>query len=279
MDDNLEGEEDYGAMLPERRRDKIKALAKKALPVPLWVRTSDLPLRAASAVVMVAVAGGALWAGGITLTIFVSLVALATAGEFLRLLWRATSKSLNRILGGLGGLAYIAIAATFLGTADSEIFVLLVGWVIFVDTFAYFAGRTFGGPKIAPRISPSKTWAGLIGGAIGAAGFFAALAQGLPSYRCWRSSQLPIEMRGGFDGPCSFARWNFDLITILQVFLIGLIVAVIAQSGDFFESWLKRKAGVKDSSNLIPGHGGVFDRTDGLIAVAFVGGISGIMHP
>jgi phosphatidate cytidylyltransferase len=57
------------------------------------------------------------------------------------------------------------------------------------------------------------------------------------------------------------------------VLLVGLIAAVIAQSGDFFESWLKRRAGVKDSSNLIPGHGGVFDRVDGLLAVAFVLGV------
>jgi phosphatidate cytidylyltransferase len=67
--------------------------------------------------------------------------------------------------------------------------------------------------------------------------------------------------------------WPFDFVSVAQVLLVGLIAAVIAQSGDFFESWLKRRAGVKDSSNLIPGHGGVFDRVDGLLAVAFVLGV------
>lgn len=265
--------EDVDDLPPERRRDRMKRYAKKAVTVPLSVRTSDLPKRAASAAVMLLVAGGALWAGGIVLQLFVGAVALATAGEFVRLVWKATPHNAKRIVAVASGLIYIAAAAFALIAGGAEMIVVIVGSVIFVDTFAYFAGRTFGGAKIAPRISPSKTWAGLIGGAVGASLFLAAITQALPALRCWQFRQLPPHQQFGFDGPCSFVALPFSLTTILTFLLSGLLLAVIAQSGDFLESYLKRKAGVKDSSNLIPGHGGVFDRTDGLIAVAFVAGV------
>ena len=236
-------------------------------------RKSDLGVRTLSAIVMLAVAGGALWFGGAILQLFVVVVALATAGEFFRLVWKATAHPGKRAISIVLGLAYIGLAAFALLSGGAEMFVVIAGSVVFVDTFAYFAGRTFGGPKIAPRISPSKTWAGLIGGAIGASIFLVAIFQGWPAFECWRFQQLPESQQFGFDGPCSFARWIFDIPQIAMILLVGLVIAVIAQSGDFFESWLKRKAGVKDSSNLIPGHGGVFDRTDGVIAVAFVAGL------
>jgi phosphatidate cytidylyltransferase len=235
-------------------------------------KKSDLGVRTASAVVMLAVAGGALWVGGLILQAFIGLVAVAAFVEFVRLVFSASKKPLIRGLGILAGLVYFTLAAVGLAGGAPEMIITIVGSVIAVDVFAYFSGRTFGGPKIAPRISPSKTWAGLIGGAFGAALFLVALLQGLPAYNCWRFRQLPQDQQFGFDGPCSFSAWQFDLVTVTQVLLIGLVVAVIAQSGDFFESWLKRKAGVKDSSNLIPGHGGVFDRVDGLLAVSFMVG-------
>ena len=123
--------------------------------------------------------------------------------------------------------------------------------VIAVDVSAYFAGRAIGGPKIAPRISPNKTWAGLLGGCIGSVMALTAFAYFFGSF--W---QGPVQ-----------ATW-----------IVGPIVALIAQAGDFFESWMKRRAGVKDSGSLIPGHGGVFDRTDGLIAVLFVSGLVFFAH-
>jgi phosphatidate cytidylyltransferase len=101
------------------------------------------------------------------------------------------------------------------------------------DIGAYFAGRSFGGPKVAPKISPNKTWSGLIGGMVGALLLGGAL--------------------------CSYA----DLP--LHLALASPALAVIAQAGDFFESWMKRRAGVKDSGALIPGHGGVLDRLDGVV--------------
>ena len=101
---------------------------------------------------------------------------------------------------------------------------------------AYFAGRVIGGPKLAPRISPNKTWAGLIGGMAGAAAFGWLMA--------WYFEMEPL------------FRW------------LGGPMGAIAQAGDLYESWVKRRAGVKDSGSLLPGHGGVLDRLDGLLAVA-----------
>lgn len=111
------------------------------------------------------------------------------------------------------------------------------------DSAAYLFGRWIGGPKLAPRISPKKTWAGLIGGALtaGLAGLvFSVIIDATPDVR-------------------------------LALLAIGL--AVIAQLGDLFESALKRVFGMKDSSGLIPGHGGVLDRIDGLVVVAVAAGI------
>lgn len=220
--------------------------------VPLAVRTSDLPKRAASAVVMLAIAGAALWAGGMVLDLFIAAVALACFGEFARLVWRAAEKPLFRLIGLPAGSAYIGLAAWVLIRIDElAILALIVVSVICVDTFAYFFGRTLGGPKIAPMISPSKTWAGLLGGAVGA-----TLAIAL----------FVLTPVGGDD----FVLGSIDGAFVL--ILLGTVVAICAQAGDFFESWLKRRAKMKDSSNLIPGHGGVFDRVDGLLPVALVFG-------
>jgi phosphatidate cytidylyltransferase len=106
------------------------------------------------------------------------------------------------------------------------------------DTGAYVAGRGIGGPKLAPRISPNKTWAGLIGGMV------AAAAVGLAA------SLLLADVPASIAVPVSAA------------------LAVVEQAGDLFESAVKRHFGVKDSSRLIPGHGGVLDRVDGLLAVS-----------
>jgi phosphatidate cytidylyltransferase len=116
----------------------------------------------------------------------------------------------------------------------TSVILWLFGAVWATDVGAYAAGTTIGGPRIAPHISPNKTWAGLAGG------MFAAAAWSL----LWAL----------FVGnePLEFA-------------VLGAIVAVIAQAGDFAVSFAKRRFGVKDSSNLIPGHGGVLDRIAGLL--------------
>ncbi len=238
-------DEDFDMMEPERRRDKIKALAKKALPVPLWVRTSDLPKRLASAVVMIAIAGAALWLGGIFWTIFVGLVAVVGAFELWRITLRLGAGTIAHAAIILFGFAYIALAAYSLIVLPLAVVIGIVAIVIATDTGAYFAGRAIGGPKIAPKISPSKTWAGLAGGGTAAAlvslGFFYSNV-----------------------GDRAFSAMGVAAIAI------GALLAIVAQAGDFLESYLKRRAAVKDSGNLIPGHGGVLDRVDGLLPVAIV---------
>ena len=240
-----------GAEARERKRDRVRRYARRVVPVPLSVRTGDLPKRAASAAVMLAVAGGALWAGGAVLDALILLAALVCFGEFTRLVWRATHRLWARALGLAGGALYIGYAASLLLRIDDVALILLiVGAVICVDTFAYFFGRTIGGPKIAPRISPSKTWAGLGGGVVGAT--------------------LTLALFYWFAVATTDAPDVRSTIMAFNLFVGGAAVAGVAQAGDFFESWLKRKAHMKDSSNLIPGHGGVFDRVDGLLPVVIL---------
>jgi phosphatidate cytidylyltransferase len=130
--------------------------------------------------------------------------------------------------------------ATALAGFALVLFPLVLTWIC--DTFAYMVGSQFGGPKMAPVLSPKKTWSGAVGGAVGAV--LAAVLLG-----------LVVVNRVG---------WSF---TIPQLLGLGLVVGVAAQVGDVAESLLKREAGVKDSSDLIPGHGGVLDRLDSLYFV------------
>ena len=227
---------------------------------PAKRKNADLPARAASAVVMVAVAGLALWMGGMWIDLFVIAVAIATYIEFARIVSRIDWSFGTKLFAWIAGAAYIALAAFLLVRMSSvETVMLVVGSVVLVDTFAYFFGRTIGGPKIAPSISPSKTWAGLLGGIVGA-----TLA--LLVWTEWSSAGRAIS----YSPPLEY----------LALVLPGAAIAIAAQAGDFFESWLKRRAGMKDSSNLIPGHGGVFDRTDGLMPVAIlIGLVLGVLAP
>lgn len=151
------------------------------------------------------------------------------------------------LLGGslrLGlGLLYAGLPAlALLLLRDRDGGIALTLWTLAVvwatDIGAYFAGRRIGGPKLAPRLSPNKTWAGLGGGVVSALVIGAIIAR------------------------------VFGLDPLLL--LLGAPLAVLAQLGDLFESWLKRRAGVKDSGRLLPGHGGALDRLDGVVPVAIV---------
>jgi phosphatidate cytidylyltransferase len=126
------------------------------------------------------------------------------------------------------------------------LFLFATVWI--TDIFAYFVGRAIGGPLLWPRISPKKTWSGAVGGLIGgvAAGVGVAYASGV--------GELGL------------------------VGVMGLLLSVLAQAGDLFESAVKRRFGAKDAGQLIPGHGGVMDRIDGFLVAAFGGLLIGIMH-
>ncbi|WP_011580725.1 MULTISPECIES: phosphatidate cytidylyltransferase [Chelativorans] len=145
------------------------------------------------------------------------------------------------------GIAYAGIPATalaYLRGDDSAgliaiLFLYAVVWA--TDILAYFVGRAVGGPKLAPSISPGKTWSGAAGGAVGG-----ILAGGLVAYLS--GAALPF--------------W--------AVLLLALLLSLVSQLGDLFESMIKRRSGVKDSGSFIPGHGGVMDRVDGLVAAALV---------
>ncbi|HEY8269124.1 MAG TPA: phosphatidate cytidylyltransferase [Xanthobacteraceae bacterium] len=116
------------------------------------------------------------------------------------------------------------------------------------DVAALYAGRYFGGPKLAPKISPAKTWSGALGGTVaGIAGGIALLA---------------------------VMRFEFGAVH----FLVAFAVSVVAQLGDLFESWVKRQFSVKDAGGLIPGHGGIMDRLDGFIAAALAAASFGILR-
>lgn len=134
---------------------------------------------------------------------------------------------------GSAGLALLALRATPDCGAALVFYLLVSVWG--TDIGAFIAGRTFGGRKLAPDISPSKTWAGLYGGMVLAAllGYFTALVMG---------ARMP-----------------------LVALALSPVLAVVGQFGDLFESYFKRRAGVKESGDLIPGHGGILDRIDGLI--------------
>ncbi len=153
----------------------------------------------------------------------------------------------------LGGYAYLSlplVALIFLrqleAGAQLVFYLFVVVWL--TDIFAMLFGKTIGGPKLSPIISPNKTWAGLLGGMMGAAfgGVIIALVFG------WQ-----------FGEP--FSLKEAGIIACLSALL-----AVIAQFGDLLESWIKRKYDVKDSGSILPGHGGILDRVDGVISVLVV---------
>ena len=244
----------------ERRRDRLRRRARRFVPVPLRVRTGDLPKRLASAIVLLLIVGAALVAGDLVFDALILLVALVALGETVRLVWRATPNAPWRIAGVLAALVYIGLGAAALALMPHFVLVVAVVTVIATDTGAYFVGRAVGGPRIAPRISPSKTWAGLCGGMAAAALWLALVAGVIGS----ALGALDTGEAGGLE-----------LSQVLLAAAIGAALAVAAQAGDFLESWLKRKAHVKDSSRLIPGHGGILDRVDGLIPVALIVGFVG----
>lgn len=187
-------------------------------------------------VILLAVGVGGAW--------FYALV-LVTAILMMRE-WDGMIRHRSQSLWGFLGVVYVTGTCLSLlllrdenlgGSLPLLLYLLAVVWA--TDTGAYFAGKQIGGPKLAPRLSPSKTWAGLGGGVLSAAAIGGLLA----------------------------FFFHFPPTALYGV-LIGGLLAIVAQAGDLFESWMKRQAGIKDSSGLIPGHGGILDRVDGLTFTA-----------
>lgn len=219
----------------------------------------ELAVRVASAVAMIVVAGAALWLGGWYWMGFVALIAGGILWEWNGLVKRFEIAPLGEVVWLFFGAIYVGAAALAMVAIREDyvaLFVMLGFFlpIVAVDVGAYFSGRLLGGPKIAPSISPSKTWAGLLGGAVAA-----SLVAIWIEYTYPEAGQFgPVSP----DGP--------GMLNIVGAIVAGSLIAVLAQAGDFFESWMKRRAGVKDSGSLIPGHGGLFDRLDGFLAVFFV---------
>lgn len=207
---------------------------------------SNLALRIVSAIVLAPLALLAAYLGGWPFAVFWGLAAIAVLWE-----WTKLVTGPSWIIAGVG-YAGIMLAAPMLLRADAErgflAIVLLFATVWTTDILGYFAGRAFGGPKLLPAVSPKKTWSGAIAGAFGAM----IVAVLVASY---------------------FGTFNRVAIAI-----IALLLSIVAQLGDLLESWVKRKFGAKDASQLIPGHGGVMDRLDGFWAAALVGCLIGLLR-
>lgn len=249
--------------------------------------STELRLRIISGIVMAVVVLAATWTGGLPFRLLSAAIALLVYYEWSTITrlaeidfrgnafgWAATAAacamtvfgeaemafvtvcaavivsllhalSFRRSLWLPGGIAYAGLTALSLTAIRADdatgliamLFVFAVVWS--TDILAYFVGRAIGGPKLAPSISPGKTWSGAIGGTV------AAIIAGSALYLC------------------------FFPATGLWIPFVALVLSVFSQVGDLFESFLKRRFGVKDSSKLIPGHGGVMDRVDGLVFACF----------
>jgi phosphatidate cytidylyltransferase len=207
---------------------------------------SNLALRIVSAAVLAPVAFGAAYFGGAAFAVFWAAAALAVAWEWTRMVKGAVWL----VSGVVYAAAMFAAPVILRGDAAFGLLaiVLLFAIVWSTDIFGYFGGRAMGGPKLMPAVSPKKTWSGAVAGTLGA--MIVAV--------------LMARLFGSFS---TFAIAG-----------IALLLSVCAQAGDLFESWVKRKFGVKDSSHLIPGHGGVMDRLDGFWAAAVVGCLIGLLR-
>lgn len=242
-------------------------------------RWADLSPRATSAVVMLAVAGFSIWAGGVLYNAIVALVCGGIFWELAAMFWPGQGMRALKLAGAAAGAIFVATflpvsLAVFVlalpviltaledrGTrvqsiAPFAVWIMVAGfgfvwlrnalsvewllWLVSVvvatDVAGYFAGKTIGGRKFWPRISPKKTWSGT------SAGWIAAALVGI----C-------------FSGPLQHG---------VSLVLLSVLVSMASQAGDVAESALKRRRAVKDSSNLIPGHGGLFDRFDGMLGAS-----------
>jgi phosphatidate cytidylyltransferase len=255
-------------------------------------RGSELALRVCSALVLVPLAIGTAYVGGWPFAVFWGLAGLGVLWE-----WCSLVAGADRRLALMTGAAAIVLAvvlavtnhhratlvvlamgtlaAAALAPAERRIWVasgvpyagaiavapivlrsdgangflamlFLFAIVWATDIIAYFVGRAVGGPKLMPQVSPKKTWSGALGGTAAAVALAVAFAQA-----------------------AVFPTW-------LAIAMLAVVLSVVAQGGDLFESFLKRRFGAKDSSHLIPGHGGLMDRLDGFVTAGVVAALIGV---
>ena len=202
---------------------------------------NDLATRTAVGIILILIALASALFGGMVFAVLVALIATIMYLEWSRIVgkWGLAWQIYGFFycLAPAVALLWIRERAEPAGIGrdfDLLIWVFLVVWS--TDIGAYFAGRSIGGPKLAPSISPNKTIAGLIGGVLSAAVLAGA--------------------------------WVYYVRLPASLLWLSVPLAVVAQLGDLFESGLKRRAGVKDSGTWLPGHGGLLDRLDGLVPVA-----------
>jgi phosphatidate cytidylyltransferase len=260
---------------------------------PKW---SDLGVRTGSSLILVPAVLADIWIGGIWFIILTTFLGVLTAFEWSKIAHGGDERQFAVLalaalfagfLPGSAGLTTALIALLVLGVASNAmvsagksqtsmwqrlgvayvglpvlaltmlrddavfgaraiIWLMLVVWS--ADILAYFAGRIIGGPRLAPILSPKKTWAGLGGAVAGAALASAIFASATLSGKIW------------------------------PLVVLAAALGVVEQAGDIFESALKRYHGLKDSGDLIPGHGGIIDRIDGLIAAAVVAWLLGLVR-
>lgn len=252
---------------------------------------SNVLLRVVSALVLAPVAIGAAWIGGLPFAVFWGVAAFGVWWEWSTLV--AVSAARLVMFTGVGALGlalalsatgryFAAVIVIALGAAATNVvapagrgawvgagmlyagsllvaplilrhqaawgfiaIIFLFGVVWTTDIVAYFVGRAVGGPKLWPSVSPNKTWSGAIAGACGAVIVALLVAYGVGT-------------------------------NLWHLALVGLVLSIVAQAGDLFESSIKRRFGAKDASQLIPGHGGLMDRLDGFIVAAAVAAVYGI---
>lgn len=202
-------------------------------------RFQGLLLRIVSAVILAPLCVAAIWIGFPWVDLLAAVAAPIMTAEWIRL---TAGRPVARVFAILYGLAAV-VALLWLRHQptfgrETVIWIMVCVWA--TDIGAYFAGSLIGGAKLAPAISPNKTWAGLIGGMCCSAIMSSA---------------------------CGLV---FGIGTLVGLAVVGALIAVVSQAGDLLESAAKRRAGVKDSGHVIPGHGGLLDRIDGLIATLVV---------
>ncbi len=206
----------------------------------------DLMPRLLSAVVMVAVGLGAVLSSHLAFTTLVVVVGCVGLWELWRMRQVKLAASGLNTADSLNLAAYLAVLVlgclgliTLSAEGGRALLLYVIGLVVVTDSMGYLVGKTLGGPKFWARISPNKTWSGVLGGWVGA---------GVLAYFCH-----PFM-------PDGFVRLWFFVSS-------SMVLSFASQLGDMAESGLKRRMGVKDSSNIIPGHGGVLDRFDALLAL------------